>query len=352
MRRAYNNSMGFKLTKTEIIKDRVLGDIAAGRLRPGDALPPRQECMRKFLCSRSTIDKAVAELVEAGRLFCGRGSGTYVAHYRQPGKMRKAYVVGVPWLDDGSPYGALASRLAAEIQESAECRLVAPDDIKLHLGELIRPGNATIWIRPGAADMAVAQYLATARAPQLLLGRLYPRFNYITTDTAAGVGAGLAWLKGRGCSRVAFLGPDNDPALPYIAERQIAFYHQCAVLGLQVVPELVLAFGGGDPIERAAEIAGRVFAPRDGADGVFISRNDALMPLLSFAQSRGKRPGRDFHLFSFDDNRALANIPGVAMARQNWERMGRLAARWFSHDAAGLAPVEIRVPPETIVCGP
>lgn len=59
---------------------RAIGEaIDAGDLRPGESLPPERELAALTGLSRVTVRKAVATLVEAGRLVQRRGSGTFVA---------------------------------------------------------------------------------------------------------------------------------------------------------------------------------------------------------------------------------------------------------------------------------
>jgi GntR family transcriptional regulator, N-acetylglucosamine utilization regulator len=59
---------------------RLLGEaIERGALGAGDALPPERELARSLGISRVTVRKALAELVDSGRLQARRGSGTFVA---------------------------------------------------------------------------------------------------------------------------------------------------------------------------------------------------------------------------------------------------------------------------------
>lgn len=53
--------------------------IAAGRLRPGDSLPPERDMAAMTGLSRVTVRKAVEGLVASGQLVQKRGSGTFVA---------------------------------------------------------------------------------------------------------------------------------------------------------------------------------------------------------------------------------------------------------------------------------
>lgn len=58
---------------------RIEAGIEAGQLAPGQSLPSERELAAMTGLSRVTVRKAVATLVEAGRLVQRRGSGTFVA---------------------------------------------------------------------------------------------------------------------------------------------------------------------------------------------------------------------------------------------------------------------------------
>jgi GntR family transcriptional regulator len=58
---------------------RIAEAIAAGRLAPGDGLPPEREMAALTGLSRVTVRKAVQALVQTGQLVQRRGSGTFVA---------------------------------------------------------------------------------------------------------------------------------------------------------------------------------------------------------------------------------------------------------------------------------
>lgn len=54
-------------------------EIIAGRLKPGESLPPEYETADHFGISRMTVRRAYSELIAAGMVFSERGKGTFVA---------------------------------------------------------------------------------------------------------------------------------------------------------------------------------------------------------------------------------------------------------------------------------
>ena len=61
------------------LQRRISEAIGAGRLAPGDSLPPERDMAVMTGLSRVTVRKAVRALVGSGQLLQRRGSGTYVA---------------------------------------------------------------------------------------------------------------------------------------------------------------------------------------------------------------------------------------------------------------------------------
>ncbi len=61
------------------LQRRIADAVAAGRLSPGDSLPPERDMAAMTGLSRVTIRKAVEGLVTQGQLVQKRGSGTFVA---------------------------------------------------------------------------------------------------------------------------------------------------------------------------------------------------------------------------------------------------------------------------------
>src|SRR5690242_20792574 len=60
------------------IADRIAADIAAGRLQPGQRLPPQRTFARRHGLAASTAERAYGELVRRGLVVGEVGRGTFV----------------------------------------------------------------------------------------------------------------------------------------------------------------------------------------------------------------------------------------------------------------------------------
>ncbi|MEW1828463.1 PLP-dependent aminotransferase family protein [Streptomyces sp. NPDC088196] len=135
------------------IADRVAGDIASGRLRPGQQLPPQRVFARQRGIAGSTAGRVYAELVRRGLVVGEVGRGTFV----------RAAAAG--------PYGRAIVEAATSAPVNLELNYPsAPgqsEQLAPALAPLLRPDVLTEALRPApatgtaAAREAVADLLAT-----------------------------------------------------------------------------------------------------------------------------------------------------------------------------------------------
>ena len=64
------------------VKDYIAREIQSGAWRPGDRVPSEQELVTRFAVSRMTVNRALRELAEQGRVVRVAGVGTFVAEQR------------------------------------------------------------------------------------------------------------------------------------------------------------------------------------------------------------------------------------------------------------------------------
>lgn len=64
--------------KYEQLCERLVGEVATGRLKPGDALPPEPEIAERLNLARSTVRQALAQMERNGLIRRVRGKGTFI----------------------------------------------------------------------------------------------------------------------------------------------------------------------------------------------------------------------------------------------------------------------------------
>ncbi len=67
-----------RLRKAAVVRDYLLAELAAGRLKPGTAIPPEVALAEGFGISRQTVRRALAEMNEEGIIRREQGRGTFV----------------------------------------------------------------------------------------------------------------------------------------------------------------------------------------------------------------------------------------------------------------------------------
>ncbi|WP_406349041.1 PLP-dependent aminotransferase family protein [Streptomyces sp. NBC_01597] len=135
------------------IADRIADDITAGRLRPGERLPPQRKFARRYGIAASTAERAYGELVRRGLVVGEVGRGTFVraagTGHTGRGLIEPATAAPVN-MELNYPSAPGQSELLA----AALAPLLRPDV----LTEALRPASAT---GTAAAREAVAALLAT-----------------------------------------------------------------------------------------------------------------------------------------------------------------------------------------------
>jgi DNA-binding transcriptional MocR family regulator len=135
------------------IADRVAGDIASGRLRPGQQLPPQRVFARQRGIAGSTAGRVYAELVRRGLVVGEVGRGTFV-RAAAAGPYGQAIVEAATSAPVNLELNYPSAPGQSELLAPALAPLLRPDV----LAEALRPAPAT---GTAVAREAVAELLAT-----------------------------------------------------------------------------------------------------------------------------------------------------------------------------------------------
>lgn len=316
------------IPKIEILKEKILSDICSGRIQPGSPLPSRHQFMRRYGCARGSIDKAIANLVESGYVYSRQGKGTFVADVKGGKGAEKFYVVGNFSHSGSAERSWTSSPLASEIQRHAACYVFHCEEIKINLGRIVHPSSAVIWIRPSYSELMVMNYLAHAGIPQLLIGRSFGNYDHVCTDAGSGIKQGLEWLIREAGRELVYISEENNPDLPFIAERHIAFYESCVDLDIRLRKEWLHIKPFRDMGKELNQIVQVLFGGRKKPEAIFLSFIAAALPFVTLLESKGYKPGEDFRMLLFDQELWLKGRCGIGMICQNWQAMDHLALEW------------------------
>lgn len=192
------------------IADSIADDITAGRLRPGERLPPQRKFARRYGIAASTAERAYGELVRRGLVVGEVGRGTFV-RAAGTGPTGRALIEPATVAPVNMELNYPSAPGQSELLAAALAPLLRPDV----LTEVLRPASAT---GTAAAREAVAALLATPGwrpAPGQLL---------FTGNARQAIAAALACLVRPG-------GRVGVEALTYPLVKEVA-----ARLGITLVP--------------------------------------------------------------------------------------------------------------------
>ena len=191
------------------IADRIAADITAGRLRPGERLPPQRKFARRHGIAASTAERAYGELVRRGLVVGEVGRGTFV-RAGVPARPGKGLIE-----DAGAPVNLELNYPSAPGQSELLAGTLAP---------LLRPDLLTEALRPAAADGTPAAREAAAGLLATPGWRPDPDRILFTGNARQAVAAALASLVRPG-------GRVGVEELTYPVVKEIA-----ARLGITLVP--------------------------------------------------------------------------------------------------------------------
>ena len=81
------------LKKTDYIQNKILAELLESGAQKGDPIPSRHQLCRKYHCSRTTVERAIRNLVESGYLCARQGARTYVHEMRPDKRIHTLYLV-------------------------------------------------------------------------------------------------------------------------------------------------------------------------------------------------------------------------------------------------------------------
>ena len=336
-----------KLSKVDTLKLKIIEDITLGVLQPGDKVYSRHQFMRRFTCSRGSIDKAVAALVKDGFLFSRQGAGTFVASRKKTtAKTERVYLIGS--FGRRSAYSQIfqSGSLAAELQKNVDCFLCDYSDVNVNLENITRAGSAVIWDHPGPDQLMIMSYLQQMGVRQILVHRSFGDYENITIDYKAGISEGLDWLL-KWTNEIAFFTTRTNTSQPYIAERLLCFFELAICKDIKVPSSWFFndIERTDDSFKKVEEQALKIFKSNNPPKAVYADYCMHAPSIISAAQDCGLKPGRDFRLLAFDYEAVLAKMEGVAMIRQDMSVFKKYLVEWVSNPDT---PMSRQLKPELV----
>lgn len=323
-------------SKSSRIEHHLLQAIRSGEYPVGSLIPSRAKLTRRFDCSRVTVERAIAKLVQAGYLNCRQGSGTYVKNADLNMPVKEVLVVS------GSNVLTNENRFFSHFMVNTDyvglpMQWLSYDKLIRSVAELKNQSTAIIWVLPGYEQLGLMNILQERGVPQLIINRNFDGFDCVRTDQLNSLREGLAFLMLNGRSKLTVLGRECTLSRAYQPERLSAFHTACVELGIRLRPDGYFIREYFDPAAFINELGPQIFRSDDEIPAICVLNSELTLPLVMYAHRCGKTVGKDFRLLTFDYFAELAKLDGVGMMLQAWGYFAREIRRWLESGAA-LSP--------------
>ncbi len=310
------------IPKYKQLKLQLLAELESGKYPVGGRIPTREELVTHFKVTRTTVNHALRELVDAGVLTTGRRGGTVYTGKRPP---LRVLVLG----------NAVASHWFG-YHESAHMDIITPllyhsGEFQLEFAELKNeePSEARFGdfdcIAVIMPDAAMIKKLRPYREKVLIVNRCAEGFHYISTPHRETV-AELVTRNIRSAgvpARAVCLDP-GDAANPVLEARKEGFRDACAAAGIKPVmlpvrPDVEFIRAGLDKLLNRPGLPLVICSPMRSLTGV----------VLEWAGLHDLTLQQDLFYSDFDNPYSLSNPEkAVLSAIQDYARIG-----WELYDA-------------------
>ena len=310
----------------------------AEQSRPHSRLPSRKALCDRYQVARSTVDRAVNELLEDGTLYSLKGSGTYVADHGTnglalPHEGVSAAVLLPSILHD--TYPGILRGIEDEMQLCGASVTLCNTDSDFdkqesYIQRLIRSRVSGIIMIPTVNEDAgrnqrLSELLRAAQLPVVFCNRRVPGIPMplVASNDFFGGFLAASHLIERGYRRIAWLSSRPYP----VSEARFQGYQAAHwAAGLEPVEALECVVDAVN--EPATGEAGMRRLLKLEPDAVFCFNDRLAFGALDAIKDAGLVCGRDIALMGYD-NRPLCEVlrPKLSSVSYNEYENGRLAAR-------------------------
>ena len=316
------------LAKSTKLEKQLMQNINDGIYVPGDRLPSRNRLATKFGCSRTTVERALDSLTQAGIIESRKGSGTFVRTTRPQHEIHFLNVVApynILEPDELIPYPIFGNDI-----DGMPVKWISFSQVKDKIEKIAAPGNAVLWLHPDEEMIVFMDYLQSKHTPQLLFNRNYRNFDSVFTDPTASLRDGMMWLMRQAGPEMAMISLLPGFERPYQCPRMLAFYQVALELGVQLSPKMIFSRDFSNLQGEISTIGAALFDRRYPRPKGIVLLNETLpLPLLNYAGNYGLHPGEDFFLLTFDYIPALNSFHGIGMMRQQYPLFLSELTRWL-----------------------
>jgi DNA-binding LacI/PurR family transcriptional regulator len=298
------------------VKERLIEEIRA--LKPHDRLPSRTALADKYNAARTTIERAISELIGEGYLYARDGSGTYVAERSEGLKPRAGTLsIGliIPDIMHDTYPGIL--RGVEDVTNRHDISLVVcntdnqVDKQSNYIQKLIDAGINGIVIVPaivGAADLDPFHKLEELNIPVVFCNRGIDGIEApkVVSNNFYGAYIAVKHLIQSGCRSIAYI---SRPVYSTSYERYQGYTSALAEAQIPVREELVLFEPSFDLERQGYDSVNGMLQSGLRPDGIFCFNDGIALGAYEALTKHQLQAGKDIKLIGYDNTSVCERLP-------------------------------------------
>jgi DNA-binding LacI/PurR family transcriptional regulator len=303
---------------------------------------PRRVLMESYGVSRTTIDRAIARLVEQGFLYASKGSGTFVAERRlAPASREGGVTIGVllpdirrytyPGILRGIEHAGFERNVNLVVGNIENRAVRQTHYLKSFIKNRVS-GVIVAPARPNPSEDLEGQLFLMLRElekcgiPFVFCNRSVPGLEapMVTGNDFLGGFLATRHLLEQGYRRVAYL---SHPRYTTSLNRYMGYLSACTLAGIEPDRELAVFSDSWDFEAPGKREMGRLLDGPNPPDAVFCFTDFLALGACRAVTARGLAPGRDIGIVGYDDHEVCrtVDIPLTSVRLDSFE-LGRRAA--------------------------
>ncbi|AHF92038.1 transcriptional regulator [Opitutaceae bacterium TAV1] len=323
-------------TRYQAAKNMLRRKVLSGEVGHGEQLQPELELCREINLSRTTVRKAIADLVNEGLLVRYRGRGTFVNIRRSPVQKKLLALLLCQAANVSGAYDLLtqgarqaASKLGYQLLlANSQNEEQAALSQAIMLNEHKVAGTIVVPLQTPAPDVSTEQVIrALVRTGQ----KVIMADGYSGSDDVPSVCSQnreamytlTSHLIARGYRRIAFL---TSYRVEVVQEREDGFRRAMAEHGLEIPPEYFLEVGSRDPARQGIQEVDVFMAMRKRPEAIVCLHDLIALNVIRRCEERGWSVPRDVAVTGFDDlPQAARSDPPLTTMHQPLRALGTRA---------------------------
>lgn len=326
-----NEATRYQAAKT-LIKRMVL----SGEVGHNQQLKPELDICRETNLSRTTVRKAIGDLVDEGLLVRYRGRGTFVNIRRTPSQRKLLALLSCQHPNITGAYNLLiqgaqeaASRLGYQLLlANTHNETEAALERVMHLNELRVAGTIVVPLQTASSSYStshIIQALSQAGQQVVLVDEDSSDEQQVSvaTQNSDAMRELTLHLIERGYRRIAFLTSVRTPA---VSERENGFRQAMDEHGLEILPEHFLEVAGRDPSLQGRQEIDVFMAMRKPPEAIVCLHDLIALNAMARCAERGWRIPEDVAIVGFDDlPQSQTSNPPLTSVHQPLQEIGARA---------------------------